>query len=576
MRHRNQQRTRRSGSRKASILAGAIAALLCSAAAAQDAPQQLPAAPDSLDSAPATAAAAADAAEQPQQLPAAPQAQASFVLRDVVFKGVTMFDPAELRGLVADSIGRTVAFADLQALTQRVTSHYHRHGYILSQAVLPVQEVRDGVVEISVIEGRLNSVKVEFDPATPIARERIERMVQPLSTGGALDGPRYERTMLLMADLPGVRPQSTLETGRQIGSSDLVVEVAPTDRRVRYSVELDNHGTEEAGRYRLGATMRVASPFRIGDNLDLRLLASDEKILEGEGTLFGRASYEMPLGHNGTRLGVGVSRVSYSLGGEFEILDATGVARIYDVGVTHPLLRQRGQNLYLRGYVDRKDLTDELRAVDFSADKRAQGVGLSWSWERRDNLGGGGYWSSGGALYFGELDLLNAAIREVDAGPFGRNTEGSFRKLTTQFARLQRLTDRLSLRAAVGVQLTDGNLDASEKLSLGGPRAVRAYPSSEVLVDEGAIANLELRWAMNQAFSGFVFHDIATGDINHEPGPFDLDNSRTIRGSGLGLSYGARSGLSGVLTVAWRGSEPAVTDGGDRDPRVFFHLMKSF
>lgn len=558
-----------------SLLACALALALQAPAAAQDAPQQLPA--------PRTPALSDDrpgcdlgcAGQDPQQLPVPPQMQVSFVLERVAFRGARAFGEHELNALVADRIGQTVSFADLQELAQRVTRHYHRHGYILAQAILPVQEIENGSVEISVVEGRLGNVSLEFDPATPIAEERVQAMLAPLASDGPLHGPRYERTMLLMSDLPGVRPQSTLETGRQAGSSDLVVQVAPGDR-VRFTAELDNHGTREVGRWRLGGTMRWASPLRIGDNLDLRLLASDERLFDGDGTVFGRLAYELPLGANGTRLGMGASRVSYSLGGEFAALDAVGIARIYDVGVMHPVIRQRGQNLFLRGFVDRKELTDELRAVEFESDKRVEGVGLSWAWERRDGFGGGGYWSSSGALYHGRLKLLDALSREADESIFGRGTAGDFNKLTVQVARLQRLADRLSLYASVGAQFADGNLDSSEKLALGGPRAVRAYPSGEVLVDDGTIANLELRWAMSPAFTGFVFYDIATGNFNHDPGPFDLDNDRTLRGYGVGLNLATRNGFSANATVAWRDTRAAVSDGGDRDPRLFVHLMKSF
>src|SRR3546814_1432084 len=95
-------------------------------------------------------------------------------------------------------------------------------------------------------------------------------------------------------------------------------------------------------------------------------------MVSSEGMWFGRLAYEAPLGAHGLRIGAGVSRVSYELGGAFEILDAVGTADIYDVSLTYPLIRQRSPNLFLRGFADRKDLTDELRIVDFKTDKRVR------------------------------------------------------------------------------------------------------------------------------------------------------------------------------------------------------------
>src|SRR3546814_5957199 len=87
------------------------------------------------------------------------------------------------------------------------------------------------------------------------------------------------------------------------------------------------------------------------------------------------------------------------------------------------MIRQLRHNRFLRGFADRKDLTDELRIVDFKTDKRVDGFGVGWSWERRDGFGGGGYWSSTGALYHGRLKLRDAASEAIDKSIFGRSEE---------------------------------------------------------------------------------------------------------------------------------------------------------
>lgn len=491
-------------------------------------------------------------------------------LKRIVFKGASAIPESELQALVADSIGRSVSFGELRAIAERITQRYHDHGYLLAQAVLPVQEVQDGVVEISIVEGRLGRVLLEVDPSAPISEARVRRILHALQQGEPLNGPDYERAMLLLSDLPGLRVQSTLEAGIAAGTSDLTVQVAPGDRLLG-SVELDNYGSREVGRERLGGTVRWASPLRLGDNLDVRALVSSD-----EGTVFGRIAYELPLGGNGLRVGGGVSRVSYQLGGEFEILDAVGSARIVDLAMTYPVIRQRGHNLFLRGFVDRKQLTDELRAVQFQTEKRIEGVGLGWAWERRDGFAGGGYFSSSGALYRGRLHLLDPASLAVDQGPFGRDTAGGFTKLTVQASRLQAVTRRISLFAGLGAQFSDRNLDASEKLTLGGHRAVRAYPSGEALVDQGAIANLELRYAVTPRLTAIAFHDVGSGKLLRHPGNLIADNTRTLRGAGVGLSYARPGQFSANLSVAWETSGAAVTDGGGRSPRVYLQLQKTF
>ncbi|NZA28588.1 ShlB/FhaC/HecB family hemolysin secretion/activation protein [Luteimonas sp. SJ-92] len=511
--------------------------------------------------------------QAPQQALPEPEmqaaAQAGFRLAAVEFVGNSLVPDSELQALAADWIGREVTLTDLEEIARRVTGLYRERGYFLAQAVVPVQEVQAGRVSISVVEGVLGSVDVQVAEDAPISAERVHRTLAPLQPGQALSGPRYERVMLLLSDLPGIRPQSAIQAGAAGGSTDLTVRVARGDR-LAVALEADNHGTPESGRIRVGGTLRWASPGGRGDNLDLRLL-----VAEGTHTAFGRLAYETPVGHAGLRIGAGIARVQYELGGDFRALEATGTADIVDVSATFPLVRQRASNLFLRGALDHKDLTDEFEAVGFESSKRVRGASLGWSLERRDRLLGGGYSSVNGTLYRGDLDIRDPLSEFLDQSPFGRGTEGRFTKLVVQATRLQYLAPKLSLFLGAGVQRTSRNLDPSEQLSLGGPRAVRAYSTNEALVDEGYIANLELRYAATDRLTPYLFYDAAHGAFDHDRNPLDPGrNGVTLRGYGLGLSW-ARPGDYGLnATLAWRDADQALSD--PRDPRLYLQFQKSF
>ena len=56
-------------------------------------------------------------------------------------------------------------------------------------------------------------------------------------------------------------------------------------------------------------------------------------------------SYQVPLDGRGTRLGVSWSQMRYSLGSEFQNLDATGLSRTISVSLSKVLHRSRSWNL---------------------------------------------------------------------------------------------------------------------------------------------------------------------------------------------------------------------------------------
>ncbi len=514
------------------------------------------------------------AGAQPQQAQALPEpqmaAQPSFVLQGVAFDGATGVPESELQAAVADKIGTNVTFADLEQLAARVVALYQQRGFGLVQAFVPVQEVVDGRVRITVSEGVLGDVSIEVADGTPLEKARVAGTLAILEPGKPLNGRQYERAMLLLSDLPGIKPQSAISAGAVAGTTDLTVQVGKRDR-MQYGVELDNYGTRDSGRHRVTGSLRWASPFGRGDNLDLRLM-----VAQGAHTAFGRVSYETPVGYRGLRIGGGLARVQYELGGPFAPLEPTGTGNVADLSFSYPIIRQRATNLFLRGTLDNKDLTDRFEAVGFETRKRVRGVGLGMSLEKRDTLLGGGYTSANALLYRGDLDIKDALSEAFDAPPFGYGTQGGFTKFTLQLARLQYLAPKFSLFMGTGLQRASKNLDAYEKLSLGGPKAVRAYATGEVLADDGWLGTLELRYAASPEATVFGFFDAARGDFFHEPRPFDTATSRSLRGYGLGLNWSKPGKVTVALTLAWRDTSPGLTDGGDRDPRLFWSIQKAF
>ena len=500
----------------------------------------------------------------------AAQTQASFVLQTVEFAGATGVPESELQAAVAGMIGQNVTFQDLEKIAAKATEVYRKHGLALVQVFVPVQEVKEGRVKLQVVEGQLGEVNIDLAPGTPLQKERVAKTLAILEPGKPLNSRNYERAMLLLSDLPGIKPQSAISAGTVSGATDLKVVVSERDR-LKFGLELDDYGTRDSGRYRLTGSMRWASPFERGDNLDLRIMAA-----QGMHTAFGRISYESPVGYSGLRIGGGLARVQYELGGPFAALKPTGVGNVADVSFSYPIIRQRSTNLFLRGVLDSKSLTDRFEAVGYETRKRINGGGLGISLENRDRFGGGGYTSLNAMAYHGNLNLRDAMSQSFDKPPFGYNTEGGFNKFTLQFARLQYLAPKFSLFVGGGMQRASKNLDTYEKLSLSGPKAVRAYASGEVLVDDGWLGTVELRFALKPESTLFAFYDAAHGDQFHTPRPFDGDVSRSLRGYGLGFNWSKPDKVTINLSIAWRETGPGLTDGGDRNPRVFWSIQKAF
>jgi hemolysin activation/secretion protein len=205
----------------------------------------------------------------------------------------------------------------------------------------------------------------------------------------------------------------------------------------------------------------------------------------------------------------------------------------------------------------------------------------------RDRLFSGGLNSYAVTFTRGELELSPAALEAVDASPgIGPQTAGNFSKWNLDLRRLQRITDQFNLLAAYSGQLASKNLTAAEKMSLGGPNGVRAFPVGEAAGDTGHLFSAELRYIFPQfqLFGGDLtastFYDYGRVEAFEEPPPADpnaANNKRSISGYGVGLSLGREGNFLVRLNVAKPAKgDPPISDTKDRDPRVWFQAVKWF
>ena len=105
---------------------------------------------------------------RPSALPAAPLATQASVpaasgtsveLQSVEITGNRNIDTATLLAALGDVKGRRLDAAGLKALSDRVTATYTAAGYVFASAFLPPQNLQNGVLRLTVIEGQYGRVR---------------------------------------------------------------------------------------------------------------------------------------------------------------------------------------------------------------------------------------------------------------------------------------------------------------------------------------------------------------------------------------------------------------------------------
>ena len=482
--------------------------------------------------------------------------------------GQKIFSEEELVKITGFSPGGELTLSELRGMAAKIADHYHTNGYFVAQAYLPPQDIKDGAVMIAVLEGHYGSVILRNQ--TNLSDAQANRLLDGPESGSTIEIAPLETRLLLLSDIPGVKVNSVLTPGASVGTSDLIVDLTP-GQRVSGSIEADNAGNYYTGRYRIGATVNLNNPLGLGDVLSVRALTS------GSGMTYGRASYQMQFGR--ATAGVAYAAMEYELGEEFESLDAHGTAQIASIYGSYPLIRSRNTNLYAMVDYDDKTFLDKVDATWTVTDKKVR-VGMGGlAGNHRDGFGGGGVTNLSLTAYAGDVDIITPEALALDE--MTAQTDGSFQKLTFSAARLQSITERISLYAAINGQFASQNLDISEKMALGGPYAVRAYPVGEGYSDEAYVATLEARlllptWeSMPGQMHLIGFADIGTGTINKDPWT-DEDNHRTLSGAGVGLTWSDYNNFMVSVCYAHKLGNEEATAAPDASGQIWLQAVKYF
>jgi hemolysin activation/secretion protein len=505
----------------------------------------------------------------------------------VVVKGFTfsgydgLVTEAELQELLAGSIGKSLSFEELNVLTDRVTALFKAKGWLQARAYLPPQDITSGIIRMVISQVKSDgNLTIKRDKSARICPDYLHGIgMSALHAGKPIKELELERNVLLMNDLPGVSAKASLVPGSEPGTSG--VAVAVTEGRL-FSGMLygDNQGNRYVGTWRGSAMVSVNDPFRHGDQLTLLLT-------EASGLAQGRIGYSVPIAFSGVRANLSYTAMRYELGRELGPLQYKGNSNSINAGISYPMLRTRNANVITSFSYGYRGLIDTQADVNIH-DKQINSATLMVSGDRYDKLYGGGYTSYNASITRGSLHESSDLTAEYARTNL---TEGSYIRFNFGLARLQHLSERVNLNISGSAQMADGNLDSSEKFTLGGPNGVRAYPIGEAAGDEGQLLSAEIRYALPLAAkSGNLqligFYDAGHITINNERYPGDLSTATDRNkywllgvGAGLNYAYSARFSVRGIWAHVIGDNAGRSTVGNNSDDlndRSRFWLQSTF
>ncbi|MDX2287993.1 MAG: POTRA domain-containing protein [Hyphomicrobiaceae bacterium] len=409
--------------------------------------------------------------EIPARPPAgdASAATLKFKVDRIVITQSAVLPQATLRAMAARLEGREIVLEDLNRLTREITALYPAARFPVGFAILPPQKVEKGIVQIVLIEPRVDAVDVApggyTDPE--YLRSRI-----PLKSGDLVDVYALESALTVLArtSVSGIRVAARLVPGSDFATSRIVLDVIEPPRHSILTLT-DNYGTEESGEIRNQTVYRTASLLGRDDPLAVGVSFS-----KGSRSTFG--IYDTPIGIAGTRLEFQYSLSdSRIIAGPFEDLDLQSDGQFASLQVRHPF------------FVDTNWLYYGLVETAYS-----NGVTETGPLETGTTIGRIAIGNR--LIHYSEDGSIEVTGKAVFIGARAFDNIGdehdSYVKFAGDLRAVRRLGQLTAIAEAAWQVAPSELLPSAEQFAFGGVSTLRAYEINQFNGDEGYWGRLEL------------------------------------------------------------------------------------
>ena len=487
----------------------------------------------------------------------------SIKVKKIDVSGNTLFQP-EIEQLTKAFAGKSTNLGELYKLRSAISQLYTDKGYVNSGAYLPPQKLQDGVVEIKVLEGGIETVEVTGNKHLndQYIASRLKSIPTPIQAEKLL-----EQLQLLRLDPLIENVSAELSAGLSPGMSRLDINVEEADSFI-LSSSLNNHNSPSIGSNSRNLGLAHNSLFGFGDRASLNYINTEGS----NGLDFG---YSFPINAKNGKISLAYGFNSNDIVEDpFSPLDIETKSNYYELNLRQPIIANPSQEVALGLSFSRQHSESSLLGESFPLSLGADESGntnisaLRFFQEftnRNDNsvLALRSQFSLG-------VDLFDATIN--DDAP-----DGQFLAWRGQSQWARQLDDDLVFLLRGDLQFAN-DLVPLEQFRLGGASSVRGYRRDVSLSDSGFFTSAELRVPVLriQKLDGvlqlapFVDFGLPWGDDN---AVVEIDSLVSI---GMGLNFNAGNRFNARLDYGIPLTDIKVEGDSLQEDGLTFSLGHSF
>lgn len=474
---------------------------------------------------------------------------------------------------------RGLTLGQIESLGKSVETYYHQKGLQLASAYIPRQSMRDGVLVIEVLNGKMGAVEVSDNQlynSAIITSVFDDILAIPVEFG------HIEERMYLVNDYPGLNVTGIFKPGYQVGDSKLELK-AVNESSYEGTLRLDNHGSDLTGEYRGFAELHWNNPTGFADQLDLAVLQSTSP----DNSTYGLLGYRLPLFSPRWHLGISASTNQFILDqsqdntGSVDQLGLTGETRQSNMDIEYTFMRSRETSLWFRLIHDTtKTILNSGEFGNLGLDDKIRNLRLSSQFDVLN--------SESKLLHLGSFTYTDGEFLHGAGERDETYTKYNFDYTLMTFVPLAWFDTTTRLLVKSEFQYSSNPLPSAEQNALASPTTIRAYPVNQYSADTSAYLGIE--WVFNtpdiltfdwfsnrempQKMQPVFFINAGKGIQNTTTGADDIEG--TLVDAGFGIQYGFGKHINGNLQFAFPLNDKFTVDSitvEDDSVKVVFDLQ---
>lgn len=445
--------------------------------------------------------------------------------------GSTVFTAKKLKKVLAEFTNKNLSFNELLAAEAKIAKLYEDKGYINSGAVIPAQEIADGIVTIQVIEGSIEDIEVRVINGQ--LNQNYVRSRLAKASGKPLNIDRLQEALQLLQldpSIENINAELSVGSRRERWILSVRVTAAPA---LDPQIFANNSRNPSVGSFQWGTRLNYHL-LGLGDSIGFNYSNTD-------GSNEFQGSYSLPVNPSDGTISFRYRTIdSDIIEPPFDDLDLESNSRTYELTYRQPIVRRATTNfteeLALGLTASRQESDTTLLGEKFPLSPGADDDGATrisalrffQEWSKRDRdqvIAARSQFSLG-------VGAFDATINEV-------LPDSRFFVWRGQVQYLRQLARDTTLLLRSDVQLSTTSLLSLEQFGLGGIQSVRGYRQDALLADNGLFASAEvrlpiLRWRQVDGLLSFTpFVDFGTVGNKDRENPDD----NTLVSVGFGLLW---------------------------------------